>query len=103
MGGIVADAREASYRRRIGPLGRPLEQRPGLRVRGARSCEPFPMFGMFKRDPAAKVQKQYEAVMKEAIELQRSGDIRGFAAKSEEAAELEKRLAALETAKKGGA
>lgn len=34
--------------------------------------------------------------MRAAIELQRKGDIRGFAAKSEEAAKLEARIAELE-------
>jgi len=54
------------------------------------------MFEFLKGDPAAKLRKKYEAKMAEAIELQRSGDIRGFAAKTEEAAELEKQLDALE-------
>ncbi|MEM6672597.1 MAG: DUF6435 family protein [Planctomycetota bacterium] len=54
------------------------------------------MFGFLKNDPAAKVRKKYEAKMAEAIELQRSGDIRGFAERSAEAAELEKELLALE-------
>ncbi len=59
------------------------------------------MFGFLKSDPAAKLRKKYEATMAAAIELQRSGDIRGFAAKSEEAAELEKQLDALENSSKG--
>lgn len=54
------------------------------------------MFGFKKKDPLAKLRKEYEACMAAAIELQRQGDIRGFAAKSEEAAELEKRLAEAE-------
>ena len=52
------------------------------------------MFGLFKKNPAQKLQKQYERLMTEARDLQRSGDIEGFAAKSAEAdrvfAELER-------------
>lgn len=54
------------------------------------------MFGFLKNDPAKKLRREYEACMKAAIDLQRKGDIKGFAAKSEEAAELEKRLAEAE-------
>ena len=54
------------------------------------------MFGLSKKDPVAKLRKEYEACMAAAIELQRKGDIRGFAAKSEEAATLEKQLAEAE-------
>ena len=50
------------------------------------------MFGFSKKDPVAKLRKEYETCMAAAIELQRKGDIRGFAAKSEEGAEIEKRL-----------
>lgn len=57
------------------------------------------MFGFLKKkDPVAKLRAEYEACSKAAIELQRTGDIRGFAAKSEEAAELEKRLVEAEKA-----
>lgn len=58
------------------------------------------MFGFLKRDPVAKARAEYEACMQAAIELQRRGDIRGFAAKSEEAARLERRLDELERGKK---
>lgn len=54
------------------------------------------MFGFGSKDPGKKLRQQYEACMKAAIDLQRKGDIRGFADKSAEAAELEKKLAALE-------
>lgn len=50
------------------------------------------MFGFKKKDPVARLRKEYEDCMKAAIELQRTGDIRGFAAKSEEAARIERRL-----------
>jgi len=54
------------------------------------------MFGFKSPDPLAKARAEYEACMRAAIELQRKGDIRGFAAKSEEAAKLEARIAELE-------
>jgi len=54
------------------------------------------MFGFLKRDPAAKLRAQYAKLMKEATDLQRKGDIEGFAAKSAEAAEVENRIEALE-------
>jgi len=57
------------------------------------------MFGFLKRDPIARARAEYEACMQAAIELQRRGDIRGFAAKSEEAARLEQRLEELERSK----
>ena len=55
------------------------------------------MFG-FKKDPVAKLRKEYEACMKAATDLQRTGDIKGFAEKSEEAATIERRLIAAEQA-----
>ena len=57
---------------------------------GARTC--LQMFGFKRKDPLARLRKEYEACMAAAIELQRNGDIRGFAAKAEEAAEIEKKL-----------
>ena len=56
------------------------------------------MFGFRKKDPVARIRKEYEACMAEAIQLQRRGDIRGFAAKSAEADELEKKLVEAENA-----
>jgi hypothetical protein len=58
------------------------------------------MYGFLRRDPIAKARAEYEARMLAAIELQRKGDIRGFAARSEDAATLERRLAELERSKK---
>lgn len=54
------------------------------------------MFGFKKKDPRAKLQKQYEALTAQAVELQRNGDIRGFAAKTAEAKVIEEQLDALE-------
>lgn len=57
------------------------------------------MFGFRKKDPLDELRKQYEACMAAAIELQQQGDIRGSAAKSEEAAEIERRLLAAKAKK----
>jgi len=43
------------------------------------------MFGLFKKNPTKKLEAQHEKLLKEAMELQRKGDIKGFAAKSAEA------------------
>ena len=61
-------------------------------------CEPSAMFGFKKRDPAAKLRRDYERLMAEAVDLQRRGDIKGFAEKTREAADLEDRIAKLEAA-----
>lgn len=57
---------------------------------------PGAMFGFKKKDPAARLRREYERLMAEAVELQRRGDIKGFAAKTQEASEVEQRIAALE-------
>jgi len=54
------------------------------------------MFGLFRRDPVAKLQKRYEKLMKEAQQLQRHGDIPAFAIKDAEAREVQARIEALE-------
>ena len=56
------------------------------------------MFGLFKSDPTKKLQKQYAAKLTEARDLQRKGDIIGFAEASAEADTLLKQLEASETA-----
>ena len=46
------------------------------------------MFNFLKKDPVKKLRKQYEQKMLEARDLQRQGDIKGFAKKSAEAEAL---------------
>jgi hypothetical protein len=53
------------------------------------------MFGLFKKDPAKKLREQYARLLEEARDLQRAGDIKGFAQKSAEAEEVLKQLEAL--------
>ena len=43
------------------------------------------MFGLFKKDPIAKLQKQYEKLMEQGMHRQRNGDIEGYANLSAEA------------------
>ena len=37
------------------------------------------MFGLFKKDPVAKLQAQYEALTKAAMLKQRDGDMQAYA------------------------
>ncbi len=53
------------------------------------------MFGLFKKDPAKQLREQYAKLLEEARDLQRKGDIKGFAQKSAEADEVLKKLEAL--------
>ena len=46
------------------------------------------MFGLFKKDPVKKLEKEYQKLMEEAMWLQRNGDIKGYAAKVAEAEEV---------------
>lgn len=46
------------------------------------------MFGFFKKDPIAKLQKEYERLLEKARDTQRKGDIKGYAASMEKAEEI---------------
>jgi len=54
------------------------------------------MFGLFKKDPLKKLQQEYNDLRLKARDLQRNGDIKGFAAISAEAEELSKQFEILE-------
>lgn len=56
------------------------------------------MLNFFKKDPVKKMEKQYLALLEEAMQIQRKGDIKGYAAKMAEAEELQKQI---EEKKKG--
>ena len=47
-----------------------------------------PMFGLFKKDPLRKLQKEYEAKLEEAMHMQRNGKIREYSFLSSEAEEI---------------
>ena len=54
------------------------------------------MFGLFKKDPIKKLQKEYEATMEKARDVQRSGDLRAYAKVMEESEAILKKIEALE-------
>ena len=50
------------------------------------------MFKWFRKDPSAILQKQYEKLLVEARDLQRHGDIVGYAEKTAESERVLKQL-----------
>lgn len=54
------------------------------------------MFGLFESDPTKKLEAEYRRLLEEARDLQRRGDIKGFAASMARAEEVAKRIDALE-------
>jgi len=50
------------------------------------------MFGFFKKDPIKKLQKKHEVLMKEAMQIQRTGNLRLYADKIAEAEEVQKEI-----------
>ena len=56
------------------------------------------MFGIFRKDPVKKLKREYLRMMEEARDLQRGGDIQGFAKKTAEAEELAQRIEAMRDA-----
>ncbi len=53
------------------------------------------MFGLFKKDPTKKLQKEYEALMAKAMEVQRSGDLKAYAKMIDESETILKKIEAL--------
>lgn len=53
------------------------------------------MFGLFKKNPAKELEKKHSKLLEEAMQLQRGGDIKGYATKMAEVEELEKKIAEL--------
>jgi hypothetical protein len=43
------------------------------------------MFGLFKADPKKKLDQEYKALLKQAMQAQRSGDIRKYSELTERA------------------
>jgi hypothetical protein len=50
------------------------------------------MFGLFKKDPVKKLEAEYAKLMEEAMHIQRSGDLKLYAVKIEEAEELLRKI-----------
>lgn len=61
------------------------------------------MFGLFKKkDPLARLRADYVATLERARDVQRAGDIRGFAALTAEAEAIGLRIEELERQRTGG-
>lgn len=58
------------------------------------------MFGIFKRDPAKALKKEYASKLEQARDLQRKGDLVGAAQKTSEAETVLKQLDNLEAQQK---
>ena len=54
------------------------------------------MFGLFKTDAIAKLEKQYMKLMEEARDIQRNGDVVAASAKTAEAEAIRERIEAIE-------
>lgn len=54
------------------------------------------MFGFFKKDPKKALEQQYRKLMEEAMQIQRTGDLRAYADKIAEAEEIAKQIEALQ-------
>ena len=50
------------------------------------------MFSLFKSDPIKKLEKEINIALERARDIQRSGDIKGFAIKMGEIEEMQKKL-----------
>ena len=50
------------------------------------------MFRIFKKNPINKLEKEYAKLMEEAMQIQRGGDIKGYAAKVAQAEEVAKQI-----------
>ena len=57
------------------------------------------MFGIFKKDPIKKLQKQYHDKLGEAMQAQRNGDIEAYGMLSVEADSLLKSIEAIKMEK----
>lgn len=57
------------------------------------------MFGLFKKDPVKKLQKEYQDLMEHARDVQRSGDLRAYAKLIEESEEILNKIEALKNNK----
>ena len=53
------------------------------------------MFGFLKPDPVKKLEAEYRRLLEQARDLQRNGDIKGFAAKTALAEDVASRVDAL--------
>lgn len=57
------------------------------------------MFGLFKKDPIKKLEKEYQRLMERARDVQRSGDLKAYAVLIEESEAIMDKIEALNKAK----
>ncbi len=50
------------------------------------------MFGLFKKDPTKKLEREYEQLMEKAMHVQRSGDLKAYAVLIEKAEAIQQQL-----------
>ena len=55
------------------------------------------MLQFFKKDPVAKLNKQYKQLMKEARDIQRTGDLTLYAEKISQAERIAEQIDAIKT------
>ncbi|MEZ4962088.1 MAG: DUF6435 family protein [Saprospiraceae bacterium] len=53
------------------------------------------MFGLFKKDPAKKLEEDYKILMEKARDMQRSGDLKTYARMIAESEEMLNKIEAL--------
>lgn len=53
------------------------------------------MFGLFKKDPIKALEKKHARLLEEAMRVQRSGDLKAYARKIDEAQKVEDEIAEL--------
>lgn len=56
------------------------------------------MFGLFRRDPCKKLEAEYRRLLEQARDLQRNGDIRGYAAIMSQAEDVAQQIDAMRRA-----
>ncbi len=57
------------------------------------------MFGLFKKDPVKKLEKEYLAVMEKAMIIQRTGDLKHYARLIEESETIQMKIQELKNGK----
>jgi hypothetical protein len=67
----------------------------GMAMHAKKSLNKASMFGLFKKDPAKKLQEKRSRLLKEAMEIQRSGDLKLYALRMKEIDDLEKDIESL--------
>ena len=55
------------------------------------------MLSLFRKDPVKKLKKQYEKLMKEARDIQRSGDLKSYAQKIAAAEDIAQQIETLKS------